>query len=256
MPTRFDIPDDALFAYHQLWRNLQKGTIIPHRRALPVELVRMIIYYAGLIVLDRTLTTVSTTSLYVRCGVGDSDLISRTWFWAGPVSAHDVASIAQFQLVTESCDFSLAVNSNRVSHTWFDVGVFPLPTRAILEDEPPHVHGADSALHAEWDRQQSIAAGTEDWQWLVKNSELQEYFTELDKYPWRCSHYNPYADLGRVQTRQGLIFTRDHPAWMKLSAGHVIAVRVCAQSLHWPWINMAQKGELKVWKYFEPLINV
>ena len=254
MPTRFDIPDDTLFTYYQLWRNLQKGTAVPHRRALPVELVRMIIRHAGLIVLDRTLTTVSKTSLYVRCDIGDPDLVSRVWFWAGPVNAHDVASIAQYQLVTMSCDLSLAIDSNRALHTWFDVGVFPLPSRPMLKDEPPHVQATDSALDAEGALHRSTVAGTEGGQWLVKNPELQGYLTEQDKHPWRCSHYNPYADTGVAQTRQGLTFTKDHPAWMKLSAGHVIAVRVCAQSLH--WVNMAQKGELKIWKYFEPLINV
>ncbi|KAF7796109.1 hypothetical protein EIP86_007281 [Pleurotus ostreatoroseus] len=250
--THSDLPDDTFFAYHQLWRSLLRGTTSPLRLAIPAELVRMISWHAGLIVLDRKLTAISTTSLYVRCSVNAPTVVSRTWFWAGPIDI-DLANIAQFQLVTKSCDQGWTTDTNPVSRTWFDVGIFPLP-RLVLAENDNEVSGLANSdgLHAVWQITQSpTVAG--DWSRFVASREYQKYFTEQDTKHWHCSHFNPFAD-GRAEIREGLIFTRDHAIWKEMAAGHIIAVRVCAKYLN--WMNRAQRGELKVWRYFEPVINV
>lgn len=70
---------------------------------------------------------------------------------------------------------------------------------------------------------------------------------------WRWSHGNKGA-TSMTQDRKGRLVTAGEDILKRLGGGSVLAVRICAK---YPmWANNAHRGELKFWKWFEPVVSV
>ncbi len=149
------------------------------------------------------------------------------WFCSRNLSQDDLQNIAELQLVTWSCDQGWADDRSKGSWTWFDLGFFPsIPYSA---EDPDRKQKVMSWL-------QALPNGGKG------NGSLRE---------WHPSHRNPVAD-GALAWRAGRIFGRDKKLWGRARSGDVLAVRACAQFSGWE--NKAERGELRVWKWFESVI--
>ncbi|KAJ7462522.1 hypothetical protein FB451DRAFT_1139862 [Mycena latifolia] len=153
------LPEGELLLYHQLWRALLRGsgpstnpprkTPAAHRTpraALPVELVRLIVRAAPLMVPDRDQTHYAERSVFVHVVIREEEpVVSRVWFWTKPLA---VSKIAAVQLLTVSRDQGWVSPSTTVCHSWFEWGVFNggVPT----EDAPGT--GRDGTSKATWHR--------------------------------------------------------------------------------------------------------
>ncbi|KAJ3524614.1 hypothetical protein NM688_g8531 [Phlebia brevispora] len=260
----FEISNDIFILYHQLWRSLQEGLSPPYpspRSPLPAELVRIIVRYAGLAVPDRTLTATVSTRVDVRCKLGPYK-VTIVWFYTKPLTSTALANIAQVQLVTVSGDQGWTTDQNPVSRTWYDVGIFPEPpqetTTSVTNEENRAKAGRFSgngsnepAADIRWTPARKNKA--DDWSWMLANRDIQKHFNQQDDMRWQCSHFNPCAHR-KAEHRDGQVFEKDHQLWEGVKSGDVIAIRVGTQYLN--WVNSAHRGELRVWKYFEPVLLV
>ncbi|KAJ7198160.1 hypothetical protein GGX14DRAFT_470400, partial [Mycena pura] len=115
------LPDGRLLLYHQLWRALLRGAD-PERPALAVELVRLIVRAAALIVPDPQQTYRAKESVFVRVKAYDEEsVVPRVWFWTKPLH---LVNVAAAQLVTVSRDQGWVSPLTDVCHSWFEWGVF------------------------------------------------------------------------------------------------------------------------------------
>ncbi|KAF8171957.1 hypothetical protein K438DRAFT_1851974 [Mycena galopus ATCC 62051] len=221
------LPDGELLLYHQLWRALLRGNKSSQpchaRPALPVELVRLIVRAAGLVVPDSRQTCRAGRSVFIRVTIYDENPIaSQVWFWTKPLR---VAHIAAAQLVTVSRDQGWVNPVTDVCHSWFEWGVFEgsIPS----EKEAGIGGGACTGNERAWTGGQ-----------------------------WRRSHGNPVASR-HYGYHSGPRVGMDDEMWAgtNLEAEWVsIAVRACAQQAAWE--NDSGYGEILVWKWFEPVVSV
>ncbi|KAK7048549.1 hypothetical protein R3P38DRAFT_3307396 [Favolaschia claudopus] len=233
------LPDGTLLLYHQTWRALLRGfdpSIHPSisqsdevarcpRPALPVELVRLIIRAADLAVPWQTHR--AGRSVFVRVTTREEEpVVSRVWFWTKPL---DVENVAVVQLVTVSRDQGWVNPATEICHSWFEWGVFTSPPSA--EDADYRSKGTFTGFENVWSTRKG------------------------GKEVWRKSHGNAVASRSYEQyfgTRVGV----DEEMWANTSPGSVgvIAVRCCAEQAMWE--NDARYGEVRVWKWFEPVVSV
>ncbi|KAJ6541869.1 hypothetical protein B0H19DRAFT_1175016 [Mycena capillaripes] len=241
-------PDEEFLLYHQLWRALFRGSEpfcrCPEnekdrtaRPALPVELVRLIIRTAALMVPDRQQTQRSQRSIFIRVKTRDEEpVVSRVWFWTKPL---DLANTAAVQLVTLSRDQGWVSPATDVCHSWFEWGVFDerVPAQQELE---AGTGAAVTGNEGAWRAEKSVQKEGKD---PAPNRRVL----------WHLTHGNPVADP-QYQQHSGPRVGMDDEMWDGAKAGSVIAVRACAQQALWE--NDAQYGEILVWKWFEPVVSV
>jgi hypothetical protein len=77
--------------------------------------------------------------------------------------------------------------------------------------------------------------------------------TKMEAGEWWRSHENRMA-YGAPNSVEGSVFDLGGHRTPALRAGHRIFVRVCAQ--HEQWENRGEKGELRFWRWFEPVHDV
>ncbi|KAJ7254552.1 hypothetical protein C8J57DRAFT_1347208 [Mycena rebaudengoi] len=245
------LPADELLLYHQVWRALLRGSdsysaplssgtrAAPTKRpSLPVELVRLVVRAAELMVPDRNQTQRTRRSVFIGVVTRDeAPIVSRVWFWTKPL---DIAQIAAMQLVTLSRDQGWVSPPTETCHSWFEWGVFNAGV-------PPHdetdirggVDGAITGNEAPWKSQRSVQTDRRE--------------SVLGEGTWRRTHGNLVA-CGRYEQYEGPRVGMEDELWEGVKAGAVIAVRACAQQALWE--NDALYGEILVWKWFEPIVGV
>ncbi|KAJ7437846.1 hypothetical protein B0H11DRAFT_2294178 [Mycena galericulata] len=243
------LPEGDLLLYHQLWRALLRGSepfpwasghsnhpgpgaeeTRTARPALPVELVRLIIRTAGLMVPNRQQTKRADRSVFVRVTTRDeAPVVSRVWFWTHPL---DLAKVAAVQLVTLSRDQGWVAPLTDVCHSWFEWGV-------VNGGVPPQDVGGD-------------ITGNEG-AWRAGREKQTEGKTSENESVWRRTHGNPVADSRYLQ-HDGPRVGMDDSFWDGAKAGSALVVRACAQQAMWE--NDARYGEILVWKWFEPVVCV
>ncbi|KAJ6486111.1 hypothetical protein C8R47DRAFT_1216732 [Mycena vitilis] len=239
--------DEELVIYHQLWRALLRGLpptrqsecreeSITIRPALPVELVRLIIRTADLMVPDRQQTQCAHRNLFLRVQTREEEpVVSRVWFWTKSL---DVLNIAAVQLITVSRDQGWVFPKTDVCHSWFEWAVLNggIPTQEDPDiGAPVNFTGNEMAWKPDRPARKEIN-GSADNQVL-----------------WHRTHGNPVADQ-RYQQHNGPKVGKDDEMWDGAQPGSVIAVRACAQQAMWE--NDARYGEILVWKWFEPVVSV
>jgi hypothetical protein len=237
------LPEEAPLLYHQLWRALLRGFdpfLHPDhpdperwtsRPALPVELVRLIIRTAALMVPDRQQTHRAGRSILVHVTTRDeTPVVSRVWFRTKPL---DLAKTAAVQLVTMSRDQGWVSPPTEECHSWFEWGVFNCGIPAQDEGD---VTGNDREWRTESAAPMSAAGSVPD-----------------SAFVWKRTHGNPVAS-SLYEQQDGPQVGMDDEMWEAARAGAVIAVRACAQQALWD--NDARYGEILVWKWFEPVVCV
>ncbi|KAJ7444680.1 hypothetical protein FB451DRAFT_1376398 [Mycena latifolia] len=242
------LPEGELLLYHQLWRALLRGSdpstnplrqIAANNRtarpALPVELVRLIVRAAPLMVPDRDQTHHAGRSVFVHVLTRDEEpVVSRVWFWTKPLA---VSKIAAVQLLTVSRDQGWVSPPTTVCPSWFEWGVFN--GRVPTEDVPAMGRGGTiTGNEAAWGTQRPTQTDGEGT--AAKSTAT-----------WRRTHGNPVAQ-GQYRQHAGARVGMDDEMWEGVTAGAVIAVRACAQQGMWE--NDARYGEILVWKWFEPVV--
>ncbi|KAF7365006.1 hypothetical protein MVEN_00371700 [Mycena venus] len=219
------LPDGELLLYHQLWRALLRGSEPSSRPALPVELIRLIVRAAALMVPDRQQTHHAKQCVFVRVKTYDEEpVVSRVWFWTKPLHLADFAAA---QLVTVSRDQGWCAPLTDVCHSWFEWGVFNRGIPAEEEVGFGRKHGAFTGDEKAWATRKA------------------------GQNVWRRSHGNPVAN-SLYQQHDGKQVGIEDEMWDNATEGSIIAVRACAQQALWE--NDARYGEILVWKWFEPVV--
>ncbi|KAF7364954.1 hypothetical protein MVEN_00366200 [Mycena venus] len=213
------LPDWELLLYHQLWRTLLRG-LDPARPALPVELVRLIVRAAALMIPDRQQTHRAKQCVLVRVKTYDEEpVVSRVWFWTKPLH---LANFAAAQLVTVSRDQGLVTD---VCHSWFEWGVFN--------------GGIPAEEEVGFGRKRGAFTGDEK-AWATRKA---------GQTVWRKSHGNLAAN-SFYQQHDGKRVGIDDEMWDNATEGSVIAVRACARQAWWE--NDARYGEILIHRQLTP----
>ncbi|KAJ7088818.1 hypothetical protein B0H15DRAFT_840858 [Mycena belliarum] len=233
------LPEGTLLLYHQIWRALLCGSPAAGqyydrpRPPLPVELVRLVIRAAALMVPDRQQTHRAERSIFMRVMIDDeAPVMSRVWFWTKPLT---LARIAAVQLVTVSHDQGWVSPPTDVCHSWYEWGVFSGP----ISDVAPRRQAPLGGRYAG-----AISGNEPVWRMNADGT------VAANKGLWRRTHGNPVADR-EFKQHDGAQAGMDDEMWEGVPAGAIIAVRACAQQAMWE--NHARYGEILVWKWFEPV---
>ncbi|KAK7683757.1 hypothetical protein QCA50_013133 [Cerrena zonata] len=72
---------------------------------------------------------------------------------------------------------------------------------------------------------------------------------------WRKSHHNVVATMSPREL-EGPVVTTDDEMWNNLQNDQLYAIVIRANARFAGWTNHAKKGELRVWKYFEPIVGL
>ncbi|KAA1477229.1 hypothetical protein DENSPDRAFT_577887 [Dentipellis sp. KUC8613] len=196
VPPDAQLEERRLFFFHSLARALRRGCLIPGpslRAGLPVELVCLILQYAGCMLLSKSRSVTTSPTVVAR---GRSEPHAVVVIQLPPFDTVALQRIAQIQLITLSRDQGWVGDRNAGNWSWFDVAVMR----------------GDSEL--------------EDGQ----EQEVRE--VDGEQAVWR-SHENVLAGRDLVEHREGVVFGPDHPLWRAVRVGDVVVGRALAQFGGW-----------------------
>ncbi|KAI0035315.1 hypothetical protein K488DRAFT_43586, partial [Vararia minispora EC-137] len=88
---------------------------------------------------------------------------------------------------------------------------------------------------------------------FTADTQEQEMGTERAKDRWQRSHYNRMA-YGKTNFVKGDVIYFDKEGAPNIGAGECIVVRACAE--HARWENRGKMGELRFWRWFEPVAGL
>lgn len=241
----YRMSSDCYLLYHEIWRSLYQGQELPSRRApLPVELIRLISRMANLVILDMELVRQEEEGIRVACL--DHAATSQVWFWTKPLDEKQMRQVAGVQLITESRDQGWADQPELGSRIWYDIGIIPLPL-SIPQETTITMSEVKST------KPYGVFVG----QCESSREEVEGTIEEVVKQDprWRKSHGVPPAQEHEIRLA-GPVITHGDPIWAHAGPSNSSVVAVRASAMFRGWINLASKGELLIWKHFEPIVGI
>ncbi|TFY65905.1 hypothetical protein EVG20_g5188 [Dentipellis fragilis] len=196
VPPDAQLEERRLLFFHSLTRALHRGcsTSGPSSRpGLPIELVCLILEYAGCMLLSKS-RSITTSSTLVARGSSNHDAVVVAQL--PPFDAVALQRIAQIKLITLSRDQGWVSDRNAGNWSWFDV--------AVLRGD----------------------SETEDGQ----ERELREI--DGEPAVWR-SHENVLAGRDLVEHTEGIVFGPEHLLWRTVREGDVVVGRARARFGGW-----------------------
>ena len=121
---------NQLLLWHQLWRSFCKGSPCGRRKALPDELIVVVMRYLGAVVPDEARTTLCTRPIGIHNrGVSTT---TREWFCSSALDSHSLFCISQMRLETFSHDQGWTTDHNPKEWSWFEIAL--LDSRGNVKD--------------------------------------------------------------------------------------------------------------------------
>lgn len=112
---------NELLLWHQLWRSFRKGSPCGRRKALPDELLIVVMRYLGAVVPDEARTTLCTTPIAVQNrGVSTT---TQEWFRSSALDRFSLSCISQMRLETFSHDQGWTTDQNPKEWSWFEIAL-------------------------------------------------------------------------------------------------------------------------------------
>jgi len=232
---------DQLLLWHQLWRSFRQGSTCGQRKALPDDLIVVMMRYLGAVVPDEARTIHCTTPIMVQ-NRGVSATIQE-WFRSSALDRPSLSCISQMRLETFSHDQGWTTDQNPKEWSWFEVA---------LLDSHGNVKGGLRRLTDDVAAVQNYDLAMQDLDHMaLVFSVPNPPSRDKDRSVVFVSHRNQLCSKGPT-TYLGTMFGTEAELWEHAREGDMISVRACARFDCWE--NWGYSAVLRVWKWFEPTL--